>query len=413
MLNVKLPKQVACLGVFLMSFSFSHMVHAQTTRDFELVVNIPTETTLKHLELPDAQSTWQQLFDGATSDIEIAQFYVYSLPDTALDTVLQSLKRAGQRGVKIRFLLDEKGLGLSNPDTIQYIQRIPNLEWKVMDFSKIGNGIIHAKYFIVDGRVAFVGSQNFDWRALKHIHETGLKIQDSHIVEQMKQIFQTDWNNQTHLENQQAIEKITQHQMPADVTQNDYLLASPPEVTPSNIYTAVDNFPKLIASAQSNINIQVMQYSPLSYAEGKGKRVFYGLIDTSLRAAAARGVKINLMIADWNIRYPDILWIKSLALVPNINIKIVTIPKSKDGFIPYARVIHSKYMTIDHKTAWVGTSNWSGGYFDQSRNIEVVLNNKPEITQNLDRLYDDLWQSDYAHAVDVNMPYKPVNPAKE
>ncbi|WP_213014888.1 phospholipase D-like domain-containing protein [Acinetobacter rathckeae] len=395
------------------SLSVSYTAHAQGSSDFELVVNIPTETTLQHPALQDAQTTWQQLFDGATSEIEIAQFYVSSLPDTALDAVLQSLKRAGQRGVKIRFLLDQKGLSLSNPDTIQYIQHIPNLEWKVMDFSKIDNGIIHAKYLIVDGRVAFVGSQNFDWRALKHIHETGLKIQDAQVVGQMKQIFQTDWNNQTRLGKQQSIPHVTQHKTPPQVMQGDYLLASPPEVTPANIYTVVDNFPKLIASAQSNINIQVMQYSPLSYAEGKGKRVFYDFIERSLREAAARGVKINLMIADWNIRYPDILWIKSLALVPNINIKIVTIPKSKDGFIPYARVIHSKYMTIDHKTAWVGTSNWSGGYFEQSRNLEIVLNNNADITQNLDRLYDDLWQSEYAHAVDVNMPYKVVNPAKE
>ncbi|WP_211139880.1 phospholipase D-like domain-containing protein [Acinetobacter baretiae] len=393
--------------------SVSQMINAQTTGEFELVVNLPTETTLQHPALSDAQTTWQQLFDGATSEIQIAQFYVYSLPNTALDRVLQALKSAGQRGVKIRFLLDEKGVGLSNPDTIRYIQSIPNLEWKVMNFSKVSHGIIHAKYFIVDGRVAFVGSQNFDWRALKHIHETGLKINNAQMVEQMKQIFQTDWNNQIHLEKQQTIATFTQHQIPENVTQNDYLLASPPKVTPSNIYTAVDNFPKLIASAQSNINIQVMQYSPLSYAEGKGKRVFYDLIDRSLREAAARGVKINLMIADWNIRYPDIFWIKSLALVPNMNIKIVTIPKSKDGFIPYARVIHSKYMTIDHKTAWVGTSNWSGGYFDESRNLDIVLNNQLEITQNLDRLYDDLWQSNYVHLVNVNTAYKPVNPAKE
>jgi hypothetical protein len=29
-------------------------------------------------------------------------------------------------------------------------------------------GVLHAKYFVVDGREAYLGSQNFDWRALAH-----------------------------------------------------------------------------------------------------------------------------------------------------------------------------------------------------------------------------------------------------
>ena len=36
-------------------------------------------------------------------------------------------------------------------------------------------------------------------------------------------------------------------------------------------------------------------------------------------------------------------------------------------------MIHSKLMTIDDEIAWVGTSNWTGGYLDNSRNLELVL----------------------------------------
>jgi hypothetical protein len=63
-------------------------------------------------------------------------------------------------------------------------------------------------------------------------------------------------------------------------------------------------------------------------------------------------------------------------VLPNVEIRVVTLPKASTGFIPYARVIHSKTMTIDGKLAWVGTSNWSGGYFDLSRNLEIVLRNE-------------------------------------
>lgn len=407
----KRPKLLYGLGLFLALFSSSGMLLAQSNPSFELVVNLPTETTLHQSNLKDATAVWQTLFNHAKTEINIAQFYVYSQPNSELDTVLQSLHRAGERGVKIRFLLDQAGTRLSNPETIKQLQAIPNLELRIMNFSKLSQGIIHAKYLSVDGREAFVGSQNFDWRALKHIHETGLKIQDSTMVQHINQIFEADWHNQQRVEQQQAPLSYQQHPQLDNVRHGDYVLASPPQFTPSNISTAVDSFSALIASAQSEINIQVMQYAPLYYRAGK--REFYGFIDNSLRAAAARGVKVNLMIADWNIKYPDIDWIKSLALIPNIQIKIVTIPKSKDGFIPFARVIHSKYMTIDHQTAWVGTSNWSGGYFEQSRNLDIVLNDHLDITQQLDRQYAELWNSDYAKPIDIHTPYRVVNPAKE
>ena len=38
-----------------------------------------------------------------------------------------------------------------------------------------GGGVLHAKYFIVDDRDAFFGSQNFDWRALEHNYELGAR----------------------------------------------------------------------------------------------------------------------------------------------------------------------------------------------------------------------------------------------
>lgn len=379
---------------------------------FELVVNTPIETQLPNQDLRDATAVWVDMFNHAQHQIDIAQFYVYNQPKSNLDTVLAALKQAGTRGVKIRFLLDQKGVGISNPETIKEIQSIPNLEFRVMDFSKIENGIIHAKYILVDQKTAFVGSQNFDWRALTHIHETGLKIDDSTIVKQILGIFNTDWSNQHNLVTNKKLIQYQKHKVLTKPLHGYYLLASPAQVTPENIYVTEDAFPQLIASAQSKISVQVMQYAPLGYAEGKGKRNFYPLIDNSLRAAAARGVAVELLVSDWNLKQPDIAWLKSLALVPNIKIKLVTIPKSKDGFIPFARVIHSKYMTIDESTTWIGTSNWTGGYFDHSRNLEIVLNDG-QFTQRVKQLYQQLWLSPYAYDLDINQQYKTVNPAKE
>ena len=45
----------------------------------------------------------------------------------------------------------------------------------MIDIGTVAGGVQHAKFFIVDGEEVFLGSQNFDWRALKHIHELGVR----------------------------------------------------------------------------------------------------------------------------------------------------------------------------------------------------------------------------------------------
>ncbi|WP_254663968.1 phospholipase D-like domain-containing protein, partial [Serratia sp. ISTD04] len=169
--------------------------------------------------------------------------------------------------------------------------------------------------------------------------------------------------------------------------------------------------PRLLADAKRRVRVQVMDYAPLSFGPERS-RPFYAVIDNALRGAAARGVQIELMVANWNTKKPDIAWLKSLALVPNVQIKVVTIPPASSGFIPFARVIHSKLMTIDDEIAWVGTSNWTGGYLDNSRNLELVLHSTA-MSGRLDRLYQQLWDSVYAEPLKLDYDYPTPKPGGE
>ena len=85
---------------------------------YELVYNAPQETTLQDNDLRHAAEVWQQMFDAARSHIDLAQFYVANEKGSLLDGVLARLRAAGERGVKIRFLMEEKGVGLSTPETL-------------------------------------------------------------------------------------------------------------------------------------------------------------------------------------------------------------------------------------------------------------------------------------------------------
>ena len=394
----------------LLSSLFAGSAHADfTIPGFELVHTSPVETTLANPDLREPVTVWSELFDAAKSEIVIAQFYAVSKPGTAFDKVLASLTAAGQRGVKIRFLLDLKGVGLSEPATIEQLKAIPNLDLRIIDFNKItGNGIVHAKYLAVDGKVAYIGSQNFDWRSFEHIHETGLKITEPAIVAQVQAIFEQDWQAQALTAKGSRATVLNSKTVPANYAQNAFLLASPNAYNPAGVGDSESGLPALLADAKSEVRIQLLDYAPLSYGPNR-TRPYYAVIDNAVRAAAQRGVKIKLMVSAWNTEAPAIAYLKSLALVPNVEIRIVTIPTASTGFIPFARVIHSKTMTVDGKLAWVGTSNWAGGYFDLSRNLEVVLRNEA-MAQRLAALHEQTWSSVYAQPIDINKQYP--KPAK-
>ncbi len=298
---------------------------------------------------------------------------------------------------------------LSDAATIARLKAIPNLDLRIIDFNKLtGNGILHAKYLVVDRATAYVGSQNFDWRSFEHIHETGLRITEPRIVGQVQAVFDQDWRAQALATQGMEVPALNQQPVAADYRQDAFLLASPNRYNPAGVGDSETGLPALLATAQSEVRIQLLDYAPLSYGP-KGTRPYYAVIDNAVRSAANRGVKIKLMVSNWNLEEPEQVYLKSLALLPNVEVRVVTLPVASSGFIPFARVIHSKTMVIDNKLAWVGTSNWTGGYMDLSRNLEVVMRNE-KMAQRLAALHEQTWSSAYTQPLDINKAY--AKPAK-
>ena len=193
---------------------------------------------------------------------------------------------------------------------------------------------------------------------------------------------------------------------PARLEQPATLIASPALFNPKGVADSQQALVDLLSHAQHIVRVTVMDYAPLGQ-----HRQYYDVIDRALRAAAQRGVKIQLMVANWNLTAEKTPYLKSLAVLPNIEIRIVTIPQAPSGFIPFARVVHTKTMTIDGAITWIGTSNWEGGYLDNSRNVEVVLQSTA-MGEKLDALHQQLWQSPYASPLDVGASYPPPHPGK-
>src|SRR5262249_31287794 len=117
---------------------------------------------------------------------------------------------------------------------------------------------------------------------------------------------------------------------------------------------------KLIDSAKTSVRVQVLTWND-DAAE---------LRDALVRAAA-RGVRTQLLVSDWELRPKT-----RPALEPldrRVEVRILTIPQAKAGPIPFARVVHAKYCVADGARGWVGTGNWERDYFEKSRNVGLFF----------------------------------------
>ncbi len=382
--------------------------NSKEIESIDVAVSIPVWTSLGHQGIQTTEDTWLSMINKARKTIDIAQFYLATDKSSPLESIIEAIRQAAKRGVKVRFLVSRPVNDDMRRNTNEVLDRFKNSpNVKTSTFQLEGGGINHAKYFIVDREQVFIGSQNFDWRALTHIHETGLRIRSRVFGKGLTRIFNADWKFSSG--DKDAYKKL-QRQKAVVFPSSDYIVASPGNCNPPGIKEALPQLIRLIDSAKTKITIQLLDYSENipSYLRKKDPKLperFSPISDALLRAAG-RGVKVQMMVANWIARKEaQIETLKRLTKVTNFEIKIVSIPQKKDQFIKYARVHHSKVMRIDDNVSWVGTSNWGYRYFYNSRNVEVVTHST-NVAKPLDRLFTQLWNSKY---VELVVPFKTYN----
>ena len=437
---------------------------AAEIEEFELVESVPVETNLDNTDIRNTHEVWLEMIEGATKTLEFEEFYVSDAPGEPLEEILNAIVDAAQRGVRVRFVVDSR-MYQTYPERLDWLSEETNVEVRKIDMASIGGGVMHAKYFVVDGMQTFLGSQNFDWRALKHIHEIGCRVRSKELARVFSDLFELDWKlagrsgkvgmtersgnegviggsasptvsapgsgtrktSATDLRNETGIGRTVQqkymvhkkYRVPlkgcVDVPYRHGTNLSREsrkesvEVWP--VYSPVGFIPDerlwdeqrivtLIDSAEQEVDIQLLTYSAISGKE------YYPELDNALRSAAARDVSVRLLVSDWAKGHPQIDCLKSLGVIPNIQLKLSTIPQWSGGFVPYARVEHCKYMVVDGKDSWIGSSNWEKGYFHDSRNVGLVVKSKA-VAEMLREVFYKSWDSEYAYAIRPEMEYVP------
>lgn len=368
----------------------------------EIVETPPTETTLDHPDVPNAADVWLVMIQGAKRSLDISHFYISNTPDGKLEPILRAIEEAAARGVRVRLLVDMK-FYMRYPESVDRLGGRGVIVRK-MDL-RLRDGVQHAKYMVVDEADAFVGSQNMDYRALEHIQEIGARVRVPAIAAALLQVFEHDWQGAGGDVHAPPL-KAPAFSIPATVTLGGETVrilptASPKDLLPAGVPWELPELIARIDGAERTLDVQVLTYR----TKMRGGAPWTDL-DDALRRAAKRGVRVRMLVADWSKRQASLEGLRELARVPGISIRFIVIPQSSTGFIPFARVAHAKYMVVDGKSAWIGTSNWEGDYFTVSRNVGLFVDGTT-IAGPLTRIFEDGFGGAYAEVLDPDRTYEP------
>jgi phosphatidylserine/phosphatidylglycerophosphate/cardiolipin synthase-like enzyme len=364
--------------------------------ELTIVESTPTASELDDSPRARTHEVWRAMIDDAKKTLDIEQFYLSNNEGGRLEPVILAIERAAARGVAVRVLADAS-FGKTYPETLDRLATGATV--RRFDVSANMGGVQHAKYFVVDGCDAYFGSANFDWRSLEHIHELGLRIKSEPFARALGEVFELDWALAGGEKRPNPTRSFAAFPITLDGDQELVPAFSPQEYLPDPRSWDLNQLVQAIREANKRVRVELLSYEPV---DKQGKR--FEALENELKAAGKRGVSVELVVSHWDTRAGRIEHLKELAQSPGVAVRIATIPEHPQGFIPFARVIHAKYMVVDDQLSWLGTSNWSADYFFRSRNVGVIVRGE-RLAQALGEIFDDLWKGPYAQPVDPQRSY--------
>ncbi|XP_032962818.1 5'-3' exonuclease PLD4 isoform X2 [Rhinolophus ferrumequinum] len=383
---------------------------------------------------PSAQplaQAWMQLLDMAQESVHVASYY-WSLTGSDIgvndssshlgEALLQKLQQLLDRNVSLAVATSHPTLARNSTD----LQVLANRGAQVrhVPMGQLTRGVLHSKFWVVDGRHIYMGSANMDWRSLTQVKELGAVIYNcSRLARDLEKTFQTYWvlgapkavlpkhwprHFSSHINHFQPLCARF-----AGVPTTAYFSASPPVLCPYGRTRDLEALLTVMAAARRFIYASVMEYFPTTRFSRPAR--YWPVLDNALRAAAfSRGVQVRLLVSCGLNTDPSMFpYLRSLQALSNpeagvsVDVKVFIVPVGNHSNIPFSRVNHSKFM-VTEKTAYIGTSNWSEDYFSSTSGVGLVVSQRNSSTQpavatvqeQLRQLFERDWSSRYAVGLD-------------
>ncbi|MET0839073.1 MAG: cardiolipin synthase [Marmoricola sp.] len=315
-----------------------------------------------------------QEIDTATSYVHV-EFYIFSLDPTTAP-FFDALESAARRGVTVRVLLDHWASShcAGYKETLERLEGM-GVEWQLMLPVQPLKGRYqrldlrnHRKLLVVDGRSAFVGSQNLidrSYNKKKNI-KLGLKWQElmcrleGPVVASIDMVFATDWLIESGEDFATA---------PKDL--RGEVVATPSgtidcQVVPSGPGFDVENNLQLFLSLLYAARSRVIITSPYFVPDDSMLR--------GLMAATARGVQVDLFVSE--IGDQGLVWHAQRSYYGALlraGVRIFCYQA------PY--ILHAKHFSIDDDVAVIGSSNMDMRSFGLNSEISLMVHSRSFVAE--------------------------------
>ena len=287
-----------------------------------------------------------EMIDGIVADIDAAErhvhlmFYIYA-DDEVGRRVADALRRAVERGVQCRVLADAVGsrgfFKRLAPD--MRASGIDVHEMLPVNFIRRGLARIdlrnHRKVAVIDGRIAWTGSQNIVDPSYGHKelvwHDMMLRL-DGPVVLQLQQVFAEDWFCETN-------EELDGKSIFVDpvVTGEGVLqtLASGPTYD-------TENYQRMVVAAIYGARRRVIITSPYLVPDEP--------LLQAVQVAVMRGVQVQMVVPrQSDQRLPDLAARAYYDDLMSMGVEL---------FLHSSGLLHAKSMTVDDSLALVGSGNF-------------------------------------------------------
>jgi cardiolipin synthase len=130
---------------------------------------------------PGSEDRTLAMIHGATSTLDV---YNEEMAD---QNVTDALESAAKRGVIVRVIMTYASEWKSA------FRELSNAGAQIRTYAKKAPLYIHAKMILADGRISFIGSQNFSETSQNENRELGIELVDRGIIKSLLATFNEDW----------------------------------------------------------------------------------------------------------------------------------------------------------------------------------------------------------------------------
>ncbi|KAL3985812.1 PLD-like domain family protein [Acanthocheilonema viteae] len=393
----------------------------------ELVETIPSVLDFHNSSLTSSSfyEVWKQLLDNAEVSIDVASFY-WNLRDPVAHSsfwqgndTFERFVKAAKRGVRIRIAQNQPTAAFPQFDS-DYFAKNGYATVRNLDMAKLmnGNGVLHAKFWIVDSRHVYIGSANMDWKSLTEVKELGVVIWNcTCIANDLYKIFTVYWrlgvkgakipykwplNLRTYFNFSHPLKLLSAKDA------GTFISSSPRQFNAKGREEDSDAIVAVMDDAQEFVHISVMDYMPATIYGTSN--IYWPKLDDAIRATVYRGVNVRLLVSYWKYSRREMIhFLKSLFEINDgvprranhsgkIEVKLFIIPMDPSHEeIPHTLVNHNKYM-VTEKIAYFGTSNWAGDYFISTAGVGISFTSST-LVKSLNAIFMRDWTSKYAKTI--------------